>query len=255
MRVVVIGQTGVLGRRVVEHFETNGDPVWGISRAQQTFPIEDMSFDLAINCAGNSRKFRAATAPLEVTAQELSVVQLLQRVRFDRLIHVSSIDAHSNESPFTSTYGLIKSLMERMVTSLFPRVVIVRPSMILDREMRKNVIFDLMTTGRTWLSSTSQVNLVTAQEVARTIGDLEHFSLPAGEVVSVIAQNEITVAEAGSILRSRGICDQVTYGTQQEFYDLSALRKTDGCVARKRSEEYLNEWIQSMTEGLANEAS
>jgi nucleoside-diphosphate-sugar epimerase len=148
--VAIVGYTGFLGSALARDSGTR----WLFNSANIA-DIRGRRFDVVINAAGSSLKWKANKEPEEDRRKLLALWEDLQTVEAQRFVHISTIDIMprvpwDEETPATESgalqpYGRHRREFEEWVCARFSRkVLVVRMPHLFGTGLKKNFVFDLL---------------------------------------------------------------------------------------------------------------
>jgi len=232
VKICIIGHTGFIGQTVYNelskfHF------VFGISRSESSTGVFNLEFDVVINCAGVSSKYNTKRHPFLAFKNECDILNLISKIRFKKLIHVSSIDAKRK-----SKYGIIKRIVELIIHRRYPNSLILRPAGFVGPNLKKNVVFDIINDHNVYASPISEYNYISTIEFAKIINTIleKEIEIPFLEVG---ASCSISVREIARILKKRPFY----YGKYKETYCVN-IAELNKLFQVKTSEEYIEEFYE-----------
>jgi dTDP-4-dehydrorhamnose reductase len=152
-------------------------------------------YDCVINANGNSRKFWANNNPLDdFELSTKSVYESLLRLRYNKYIYISSVDAGYN-----NYYGLNKKLSEDIVKFCAKNYTILRCSAIIGKNMKKGILKDIIDGNKVYITPNSQYQFITNTEIAKIINKLLYIS--ESKTLEVGGVEAITVSELAYFLK------------------------------------------------------
>lgn len=191
MRVAVLGSGGFVGCAVSKRLQEEHE-VSEITRDTYSHFVGS-SFDVLVNCNGNSRKFWANNNRQEDFKLSVqSVYSSLFDFQFKRYIQVSSMDVYTN-----SPYGYHKKLAESLIRDVTSNCVFLRCSSVIGKGMKKGVVKDILDDLPVFVSSDSRIELITDTDIARVIGELVLLDSVTG-AINAGSTTTITVDEIAS---------------------------------------------------------
>ena len=148
MSTALIGHSGFVGSNLLAQGKYDS-----LFRSSDIHTIRGTSFDHIV-CAGvQAMKWWANLHPEEDLAGIEKLLAPLAEVKAERFTLISTIDVYPSpsgvdeESPIDleghHAYGLHRLLVERRITEMFPKVVILRLPGLFGPGLKKNVIFDM----------------------------------------------------------------------------------------------------------------
>lgn len=218
--VGLIGRNGFIGKTVFEILKKNFLVV-----------DEPAACDVLVNCAGFSRMYAAHKNPQLMKRVEDYTFWRMQRIPFNRLIHLSTI--YIDASP-THAYSVLKKRMERNILDIWPNSTIFRLASVLGPGLQKNVIFDLAHRIPLWVTPDSIYNYISSEELGNIITYFVDNHVPG--TFNVGASKSISVSDVVKITSGKA-----KYGNKKDevLMNVSFLQKH---YKVKTSEEYVKEY-------------
>jgi nucleoside-diphosphate-sugar epimerase len=188
MRIAVLGSNGFIGSavscRLKEHHE-----VVNITRDEYRHFLGS-SYDVFVNCNGNSRKFWANNNQEEDFKLSVqSVYESLRDFRFKKYIYVSSMDVY-----VSNTYGYHKKLAEGIISAVTHNYVFLRCSSVIGKGMKKGVVKDIMEEQPVFVSPESRIELITNTGIARVVEEAISMDIMS-QAINVGSTTTTTVDE------------------------------------------------------------
>lgn len=208
---LVIGAKGFIGSVVVAEAAARGYAVTGVDldNYEQNRGAE---VDLLINAAGNSRKFIDDRTP--VKGYELSVtsvMNVLHDFRFSFYIQLSSGTVYPNEGnplandegtplrPADMTrYGFHKWLAEQLVQHYAPQHLILRMGGFVGPGLKKNAIFDLLSSGNLYVHPDSQFQYMDTRDLADAVFSLYEGAAGGTRLLNLSAKGVVSIRQAAA---------------------------------------------------------
>lgn len=233
MRICILGHTGFIGQTVFKYLKTNTSyVVFGMNKLDNNYHTYNVTFDIVINCAGTSLKYIANENLYSMITNELSIVDMLLKIKFKKLIHISTVDSQSS-----SNYGKLKNIVEIIIKQLYRDSIILRPSGLIGLGLKKNVVFDIINNNDVYSTITSEYNFMTTIELAKIIyriirDDIMYTPIYIG------ATSSISVLEIANIFHKHP-----KYNNKiDEHYNLMDLTTLTKFFTTKTSLEYITEF-------------
>ena len=193
MRVALLGHTGFVGSAVYSKLKEEHE-VTGINSSSAFFLQDD--FDVIVNCAGFSSKYKAELQPVTSAEVETCILNYLaNEINSDKLIHISSVDAVED-----SHYGYLKYTMESKVKKYFSTCLILRLGGVVGPNLKKNVVFDLQERRKVYLTKDSILNFISTKKIAEVISQLVAKKRFTTGKINLIASEGIRVEEIANYL-------------------------------------------------------
>lgn len=180
-KVLVTGTNSGLGKFFSRQFE-------GCDRFTRDTPLDSFrgtTYDLVIHCAVNLSHYSwDDEIPFGFYDDNIFLTQRLLGLDYRKFVYVSSIDQAKG-----TPYGVVKRISEALVRELAPEHLILRPSGMLGREMKKNTFQKILAGEPIALTADSTMNYVLYDDVLAPVarGD--------SGTVTVRASENITMAE------------------------------------------------------------
>jgi len=231
MRIALIGHTGFLGSIVYEYLLTTKYIVDGYNSS--TDPIQ-CNYDIIINCAGTSRMYLTERDPKYSKSIEDKLFKKLQQINCSNIIHISSICTE-----LSNNYGKIKLLTETRIKKQFSNWIILRPTTIIGKQLKKNIVFDILNDNQIYITKDSTFNFVSANAIVKLL--LILIENPCyGETINVGGSKDIVVNNIPKIFQKKN----VIWGTNYLNFSSINIEKANKILKLKTSEEYLKEYLK-----------
>ena len=231
-KIAILGHTGFIGSTVYSTLKRQNR--FTINTFCSNTEISDkIYYDIIINCAGMSKIHQTESNPANSYRIENALLSKISRFRSPKIIHISSICFE-----ILNEYGKLKKYVENRIKDLFEEWWILRPSTVIGKGLKKNVVFDFQKDNKIFVTSNTIYNFISSQEIANLV------SILIGEenwngTMNVAASKGILVSDIGSIFGKTSI----SWGN--EFYDYSDIDITEmkKFLNPKTSEEYIREYF------------
>ncbi len=210
MKYGVLGASGFIGSAVVTGLIAEGNEVIPFGRDGAT----GGTVDVLVNCAGVTERHRANTARESLWDREQDILDRIYAIDCRHLIHISSIDAAVRPH---SGYGQLKLRMEDVVSWTKETCTILRLPLVVGPELKKNVVFDLLTGASLWVTVTSTYNIIRTAQVVEAI--TQSALRPYNEMHNVTAYGCVSVNEMCDILG----CALTMHGGYTERYAIACI--------------------------------
>ena len=189
MRVAFVGSDGLIGSNLIHDLSESTE--WTL------FPINkfnfgayfdnDQSFDVCVNCNGNSSRMQAEKDARKAYVDNVISTQIIiTSIKAKRYIHISSGDVYAQthkcceyytplvddsigDLDYKYNYGHTKVLAEKAVKFLCDDYVILRCCSVLGKGLKKGVVYDLLTSEKTYFSLDSSFQFITTTELSNII--------------------------------------------------------------------------------------
>ncbi|MDD5650731.1 MAG: hypothetical protein PHF86_10025 [Candidatus Nanoarchaeia archaeon] len=226
MNIGIIGANGFVGKELSNVLSKDYE-VYDITKDNQSY-FYDMTFDVLINANGNSKKYWANQNPIEdFELSTKSVYESIINFKFKKYIYISSVDAELSRLP----YGLNKRLSEMIVKNIPDNksYLILRCSVIIGKEMKKGILYDILNNKDVFISSNSKLQFITNTEIANIIQRLLQLNI-LNECIDISGKSNISVSDIGFILHKR-----INYKDTDDKLELQYY-----CNSTNHLEEYYN---------------
>jgi len=228
MRIAVLGANGFIGSAVSCRLKEEHEVI-GITKEEYRYFL-GATFDVLVNCNGNSRKFWANNNRKEDFKLSVqSVYDSLCDFKFGKYVYISSMDVYVN-----NPYGYNKKIAERLIGDATHNHVFLRCSSVIGRSMKKGVVKDIMDDQPVFISPDSRIELITNTDIARVVDEVISLNLMT-QAINVGSTTTITVDEIASF-----------FGKAVKYSDVTETHVFDYPVDKrfrfKTAVEYL-EWL------------
>lgn len=175
MRVLVTGTNSGLGKWFSKQFsdcdtftrqsELRDYPI-GKQWAPDGSGYSYTPYDLIIHCAGNVQHSNWSNVELDLFEDNVFLTRNLIRIPHKKFVYISSIDEAKN-----SPYGITKRISEIIVKDLCDDYLILRPSALLGKEMKKNTFQKIVSGENIALTKNTVMNYILYEDVLKSIQD------------------------------------------------------------------------------------
>jgi len=181
--IYVIGGNGLVGSAIVRYLGTNKVPYKKIQRENSSEFI-GTSCDLLIYANGNAFKYKATEDPFfDFNATVASTAFYLHNIKFNKYIHISTVDVYDDTSSFERTkedavidaeklsvYGYHKLLAESYVRRFCKSCLIFRLPGLVGKGLTKNPVYDYISKNKkVMISPNSTMNFIHTDFIAESI--------------------------------------------------------------------------------------
>lgn len=251
----VLGGSGFLGKAITDQLKALNRPFASISKANYS-EFVGQTCDVLINANGNSKKYLAKSDPAEDF--ELSVASVRRSIddfTCDKYVYLSSGEVYAKKSGSEtsestrisvseqSTYGFHKYLAEQLVRHAASNWLILRLGGFVGPELKKNVVFDLLSNQPTWVSLESTFQFLETKFAAEVVLSLCDGPLQ-NEVFNIAASDSISVADIAKIL-SVSPTARENAGTESHELDTRKLQKIHRVPSSKESLENFISFVKN----------
>lgn len=197
LRICIIGFRGFVGASLYKYFIGKEDfQVIGISRENYE-AAKGMEFDIIVNAAGQSNKRWAAEHPKENFKANCSdVFDSIVDLPSKKYVYISSIDADKD-----SEYGRSKRMGEFIVRTNHKNALIIRLGGMVGPNLKKNMVFDILNLGKTFVHPKSEYNYISTEEVAKILHELiikEHCEGKLN-IINIVGEGTISGEEVANL--------------------------------------------------------
>jgi len=231
MKIGIIGYNGFLGSAIYAYFWTKY-PYGVIGISKENYAETPKDFDILINANGSPLKRLADTNPkADFEMNVKSVMDTLSDFTFRKYVYVSSVEVYGDhedqerngedaeiEEQYLSNYGFDKRMGEKLVKRYAKSHLIFRLGRMVGPNLKKNMVYDIVHLGKTFISPLSKHQYIDTPSVARVMEDIvgqgidnETFNLSGDGTVS----GEEIAEMAGKSL------DMALYEQPRETYDIN----------------------------------
>lgn len=217
--------------------------------------LANTEFDVLINANGNSKRFWANQNPLEdFVSSTQSVYKSIFDFPCNLYIYISSPDVYENHTHPSYTneekainyskllpYGFNKYLSELIVKKYKEQFLILRPSMILGRNLKKGPFYDILNNIPLHISLESKLQLITTFAIAEIIKTLLKKKLTK----QTLNIGGIGVFNFSNVVKYFDRNLQVLPESQTQIYEMNIKKIRSLYPKLKTSEEYLKEFLNN----------
>ena len=252
MKIGIIGYNGFLGSAIYAYFWTKY-PYGVIGISKENYAETPKDFDILINANGSPLKRLADTNPkADFEMNVKSVMDTLSDFTFRKYVYVSSVEVYGDhedqerngedaeiEEQYLSNYGFDKRIGEKLVKRYAKSHLIFRLGRMVGPNLKKNMVYDIVHLGKTFISPLSKHQYIDTPSVARVMEDIlgqgidnETFNLSGDGTVS----GEEIAEMAGKSL------DMALYEQPRETYDIN-ISKVCRFTAVPKSRDAVRKYI------------
>jgi nucleoside-diphosphate-sugar epimerase len=185
MKIGIIGYKGFLGSAIYSYFWTKY-PYGVIGISKENYAESPKEFDLLINANGSPLKRLADTDPkADFEMNVKSVMETLSDFKFTRYVYISSVEVYGDhedqdrnaedveaDERYVSNYGFDKHMGEKLVRRYAKSHLIFRLGRMVGPNLKKNMVYDIVNLGKTFISPLSKHQYIDTPSVARVIDDV-----------------------------------------------------------------------------------
>lgn len=150
MKIALLGYTGFVGSNLLEQLKTEYNNI-DLYNSKNFKDIINKEYDKIYCCCVKGIKYIANKNPIEDLKEICDILLTLKTVKCDEFYLVSSQDCNSSlssNSVFTTLppteYGKNRLYFENQIMNIFKNVYILRIGCLFGKNLKKNVIFDLL---------------------------------------------------------------------------------------------------------------
>jgi dTDP-4-dehydrorhamnose reductase len=226
MIVGVLGN-GFVGTTVINHLRTTDYTVLTFNRDTAS----SIQLDYLINCAGTSKKFEANSSPIEDTKKTISLIEKIKSIKYNRLIHVSSIDAMICADVYGANKRLIEACLEKDTTT------IIRLGGLIGKGLKKNIIYDMINGDKIFVTPYSVYNFINIAVLPKII--LKYIETnQTCNLFNFASTKNVSVSEICKLFNKTP-----DFGTRTDIYPEIDTSFIQNMHQIKTSEEYIKEFI------------
>jgi len=258
--IFIIGGRGFVGSAFARHAEKNNIE-YRVVEQDDYKQYAGQQCDILVNCNGNSKKFLANENPaLEFDLSVKSVFNTIHDFKFNKYIHISSIDVYNDfsnpkknsekaviDTAKQSNYGFHKYLAEQVIKKYVKNWLIIRMGGVLGAGMKKNPVFDLLNKKPLWVNINSKYQYLNTDDVAE-IAFLLNKKLRKNEIINVCGNGCISLRGVAGLIDKNYKPAYAADKPRKEYYQInnSKLKSLIEApetkdVAEKFIREYLKE--------------
>ncbi len=262
MKVLVLGGTGFLGTKVSEKFVKKGCEVIACGKKQFIENDFPQTVDILVNCNGNSKKHKSLKFPdLDFSANVKTVFKSLTKIKCKRYIYISSSEvygqmasngfcpneintiANNSYSIYRSVYGANKYAAENLVASLADDFIILRTCGLIGKNLKKNIVFDLMNNKPIRENPHSRFQWISTDHVSEIILILSsQLAAPQRKVLNIGGKGCVSVEEMARVLNKEIIFKKDI--DKPKHFEIDTI-KAQSLYKIKTSKEYLSEFLHT----------
>lgn len=206
----------------------------------QAIPVPRSSssshFDVLVNCAGTSKRYLAERDPDADWNSCREILKLIDDLKFDRLVHISSIDAQYCKG----IYGKHKLIMDRVLLAKHPTIVI-RLAGLVGKGLKKNAVFDIANDRKVWATADSVFNYINIACLAPLIDTcIDRWDV--NPIINFAADGNITLERVCQLLHK-----SPQFGEEKEVYGDIDIEHLKDLMSVGTSEDYVRSFAQEIT--------
>ena len=254
MKIGIIGYKGFVGSAIHSHFWAKySSNIFGISR--ENYSEVPKEYDLLINSNGNPKKRLAESDPrLDFDMNVVSTAKSLFDFKFKRYIFISTVEVYNShddpelskedqniEEEYLSNYGFDKYLAEKLVRKYAKNNLIFRLGGMVGPNLQKNMVYDIVNLGKTFISPLSKFQYIDTPSVARAIGDVIDHGAEDNEIFNVCGDETISGEEIAEMAGKS--LDMALYELPKEKYDVS-VSKISKFTDLPKSKDSVRRYVQ-----------
>ena len=191
MKVLITGTKSGLGKWLSKQFKNcdefiRGSNISNFIKKEMGFSIP--RYDLIIHCAGCVQHSNWDNVGLDLFEDNVFLTRDLTRIPHEKFVFISSID-EAKDTP----YGVTKRLSEIIVKQLCDDYLILRPSALLGKEMKKNTFQKIVNGEDIALTKNTVMNYILYEDILDAINSNQkgikvlrsNGNITIGEVVDI----------------------------------------------------------------------
>lgn len=211
--IFVVGGKGLTGSAIVRYLKKNNYEFEIITRENKESYINKQCETL-IYANGNAKKYLANEDPyFDFNASVNSVSFYLHNIKFQRFVHISTIDVYpdcstkelTNENisidiSKQSIYGFHKYLAEQNVMKFAEKFLIFRLPALVGIGLTKNPIFDFINPEKkVFINENSALNVIDTDFIASSIFNLINQNI-SNEIFNLVSKNSIKISQIEELI-------------------------------------------------------
>jgi len=224
MNVLVTGTNRGLGKYISQQYKNCEK----FTRNTNLNDYKGFKFDLIIHCAANVSHYDWDNVPAQFFNDNINLTDSLVNLNTSKFIYISSIDQKKN-----SPYGISKRISECIVKDTCEDYLILRPSGLLGKEMKKNTFQKILNNEPIVLTKDSIMNYTTYEDVLNVIRSGKSGT------INLCANEDITMKRLVTVLDKN-----VNFGNI--YFDIESV-ESDYDI-KKTSEDNVLQFVRSLDE-------
>ena len=224
MNVLVTGTNRGLGKYISQQYKNCEK----FTRNTNLNDYKDFKFDLIIHCAANVSHYDWDNVPAQFFNDNINLTDSLVNLNTSKFIYISSIDQKKN-----SPYGISKRISECIVKDTCEDYLILRPSGLLGKEMKKNTFQKILNNETIVLTKDSVMNYTTYEDVLNVIQSGKSGT------INLCANEDITMKRLVTVLDKN-----VNFGNI--YFNIESV-ESDYDI-KKTSEDNVLQFVRSLDE-------
>ena len=214
MKIGIIGHKGFVGSAFYEAFKADAkNHAAGIERSDLENARKE-TYDLLINCNGNSSKRLADKDPaLDFQMNVSTTLDFLLNFKYSAYVHVSTCEVYEDRTnpeatredaqinPLAlSNYGFSKYTAEQAVKKFAKKWLIVRLSGMVGKNMSKGPAYDILSHQKLFISEKSKyqyINTADVADITKTLVERGKW----GEIYNIAGKGNMPLAEVAKMAK------------------------------------------------------
>jgi nucleoside-diphosphate-sugar epimerase len=259
MKIGIIGYNGFLGSAIYAYFWTKY-PYGVIGISKENYAETPKDFDILINANGNSIKRLADSDPKADFGMNVSsVMDTLSDFTFRKYVYVSSIAVYNDhedqdrnredaeiEGKYLSNYGFDKCMAERLVKRYAKNYLIFRLGNMVGPNLKKNLVYDIVHTGKTFVSPLSKYQYIDTPSVARVMEDMLAGQGTENETFNLCGDGTVSGEEIAEMAGKS--LEMALYEQPRETYDAN-ISKVCRFTAVPKSRDAIRKYMEFVKTG------
>lgn len=232
MKIGIIGYKGFVGSAIYSYFWTKY-PYGVIGISKDNYAETPKDFDLLINANGSSQKRLADSNPkADFEMNVNSVMNTLSDFTFRKYVYISSVDVYNDheeqdrngedeeiEEKYLSNYGFDKYMAEKLVKRHAKNYLIFRLGGMVGPNLKKNMIYDIVHLGKTFVSPLSKYQYIDTPSVAKVMEDMLISQGIENEIFNLCGDGAISGEEVAEMAGKS--LEMALYEQPRENYDIN----------------------------------
>ncbi|MBI2596906.1 NAD-dependent epimerase/dehydratase family protein [Candidatus Daviesbacteria bacterium] len=253
--LAILGANGLLGKDLTRYLADKFD-ITPITRENYEHQKEK-EFDVFINANGNSRRFWALqNIYKDFEASTVSVYKTLFDFKFKKYIYFSSVDVYANPGRPKNTseddmidvsnlnnYGFHKYLSEQIIKNALDDYIILRPSMIIGKNLKKGPFFDIIKGKPLFMTPDSRLQIITTFAISEIISMLTSRMIK-NEIFNIGGEGAVYFVNISEYFE---VSIKWSNNAVEQYYEMN-VSKLKAQYNLKTSEDYLKDWLSEQKE-------
>jgi nucleoside-diphosphate-sugar epimerase len=253
MKIGIIGYKGFVGSAIYSYFWTKY-PYGVIGISKENYAEMPKDFDILINANGSSQKRLADSEPkTDFGLNVSSTMETLSDFTFRKYVYISSVDVYNDredqdsngedaeiEEQYLPNYGFDKMMAERLVKRYAKSYLIFRLGGMVGPNLKKNMVYDIVHIGKTFVSPLSKYQYIDTPSVARIMEDMLMGQGIENETFNLCGDGTVGGEEVAEMAGKS--LEMALYEQPRETYDIN-ISKVCRFTAVPKSKDAVRKYI------------